>query len=148
MHATLKSIGVVRSPYKNRSEAPSQGTKEISEIQVFKEYSEGLKDIETFTHLHVLYWLHQAENHTLLVHTPWDIKPHGVFATRSPNRPNPLAYSIVKLLKRDGNILTVQSLDAIDGTPILDIKPYSPLIDSRPKANNGWLKGKYHGGTK
>ncbi|MCD4740617.1 tRNA (N6-threonylcarbamoyladenosine(37)-N6)-methyltransferase TrmO [archaeon] len=144
----LEPIGEIHSSYKTREDAPSQGNQEKAEIIIYEKYVEGLKDLETFTHLHILYWLHQSKGYTLLVNTPWDTEPHGLFATRSPNRPNPIAYSTVKILEKREHTLTVQGLDAINGTPVLDIKPYSPLIDSQSSATNGWLQGKYQGGTK
>jgi tRNA-Thr(GGU) m(6)t(6)A37 methyltransferase TsaA len=138
----LKPIGVVYSEYKKRGDAPRQGGG-VSEIEIFEKFVEGLKDIETFSHLHVLYWLHESEGYTLSVNTPWDSKPHGLFAARSPHRPNRIGYSVVRLLERKGNTLRVGGLDAIEGTKILDIKPYVPKIDSEPGANSGWLEGKF-----
>lgn len=138
----IKFIGMVHSEYKERGDAPRQGGG-VSEIEIFKEYSESLKDIESFSHLHVLYWLHESKGFTLSVNTPWDSKPHGLFATRSPHRPSPIGYSVVKLISREGNTLRVEGLDAIDGTKVLDIKPYVPKIDSKPGANSGWLEGKF-----
>jgi len=120
----LKIIGVVHSPYKNTSEAPFQGEDTISEIEIFREYFDGLKDIDGFSHLHVFYWLHESQGFSLLVKTPWDTKPHGLFTTRSPHRPNPLGHAVVELVEQKGNILLVKGLDAIDDTPIIDIKPY------------------------
>ncbi len=128
----LKQIGVIRSPYKTKDDAPHQGrfSKDVCEIIIFDEFSEGLKDIERFTHLIILYWLHEARRDILLAKPPHDSKIRGVFATRSPNRPNPIGFAVVKLLERKGNVLKIVGLDAIDGTPLLDIKPYSPEIDS------------------
>ena len=138
----LKPIGIVHSPYKTRAEAPPQGKSDILEIEIFKEYEEGLKDIETFSHLHVIYWMHKSKDYSLLITTPWDTKLHGLFATRTPNRPNPLGHSVVELIERKGNILKVGGLDAIEGTPVIDIKPYVPRIDVKPEANSGWLGDK------
>ncbi|KPJ69358.1 MAG: tRNA-Thr(GGU) m(6)t(6)A37 methyltransferase TsaA [Syntrophobacter sp. DG_60] len=138
----LKPIGIVHSPYKTRAEAPPQGKSDILEIEIFKEYEEGLKDIETFSHLHVIYWMHKSKDYSLLITTPWDTKLHGLFATRTPNRPNPLGHSVVELIERKGNILKVRGLDAIEGTPVIDIKPYVPRIDVKPEANSGWLGDK------
>ena len=140
----VKFIGVVRSPYGSRSSAPCQGGG-ISEIEILKEYEEGLKDIESFSHLHVLYWLHESRGFTPSVVTPWDKKAHGMFATRSPHRPNPIGYSVARLLERRGNILRVEGLDAIDGTKVIDIKPYLPNLDSKSSASSGWLEGKMTG---
>ncbi|MDI9645698.1 MAG: tRNA (N6-threonylcarbamoyladenosine(37)-N6)-methyltransferase TrmO [Archaeoglobales archaeon] len=127
----LRQIGVIGSPYKTKEDAPHQGrfSKDVCEIVIFDEFSEGLKDIESFTHLIVLYWLHEARRDTLLAKPPHDDRIRGVFATRSPNRPNPIGFAVVKLLERKGNVLRVTGLDAIDGTPLIDIKPYSSAID-------------------
>jgi formylmethanofuran dehydrogenase subunit E len=140
----LKPIGVIHSPYKNRGEAPYQGSKseEISQIEVLKEFEEGLQDIEGFSHIIVIYWFHKSQGYHLLVKTPWDDIPHGVFATRSPHRPCPLGLTVVELVARDSNILKVKGLDAIDGTPLLDIKPYIPEVDQRSIVKPGWLEGK------
>jgi formylmethanofuran dehydrogenase subunit E len=119
----LKIIGIIHSPYKTISEAPYQGGEEISEIEIYQEYKEGLKDIQRFTHLDILYWLHKSKGFSLLTKTPWDENLHGVFATRAPHRPNPIGHSIVKLIKKEGNVLKVRGLDAIEGTPVIDIKP-------------------------
>lgn len=137
----LKKIGVVHSPYQEREDAPHQGrTKdELFEIEIFSEFEYGLKDIETASHLIVLSWYHKADRGLLQVNTPWDDKPHGVFATRSPSRPNPIAFSVVELIKRKENVLVVKGLDALDGTPVLDIKPYSSKNDSVENAKLGWL---------
>jgi len=142
MKLKLEPIGIVHSPYKNRYEAPPQGGEEISEIVFFDEYEEGLKDIEGFSHLHIFYYLHKSIGYSLSVITPWDSAPHGLFATRSPRRPNPIGYSVVELIKREEKTLRVKGLDAIEGTPILDVKPYIPRIDSKPKAKIGWLENK------
>lgn len=139
---SLKPIGIVHSPYKTKSDAPHQGDETISEIEIFPEFSEGLKDIDGFSHLHIFYWLHQSESPNLLVRTPWEENLHGLFATRSPNRINPIGYAVVQLVKRENNILTVQYLDAIDGTFVLDIKPYISKIDTKTNVKNGWLEKK------
>jgi len=136
----LKNIGLVHSQYKKNSDAPRQGGDSISEIEISKDFEDGLKDIECFSYLHIIYWLHKSEDFSLLTHTPWDDELHGVFATRSPRRPNPIGYSVVKLVKRKKNILLVKNLDAIDGTPVIDIKPYIKKIDTKPGSNQGWLK--------
>jgi tRNA-Thr(GGU) m(6)t(6)A37 methyltransferase TsaA len=142
MKLELEPIGIVHSPYRNRYEAPRQGREEVSEIVVFDEYEEGLKDIEGFSHLHILYYLHKSRGYSLSVKTPWDSESHGLFATRSPHRSTPIGYSVVELIKREEKKLRVRGLDAIDGTLILDVKPYIPRIDSKPKAKGGWLEGR------
>jgi tRNA-Thr(GGU) m(6)t(6)A37 methyltransferase TsaA len=140
----LKPIGIIHSPYKNTGEAPYQGYKseEISQIEIFKEFEEGLKDIEGFSHIIVIYWFHKSQGYHLLVKTPWDDSLHGLFATRSPHRPCPLGLTVVELVAREKNILKVKGLDAIDGTPLLDIKPYIPGVDERSVVKPGWLEGK------
>jgi len=138
----LRPIGIVHSPYLDRGEAPRQGCEreEICRVEVFKEFEEGLKDIEGFSHVILIYWFHKSRGYHLLVTTPWDIKLHGLFTTRSPDRPCPLGLCVVELVAREKNILKVKGLDAIDGTPLLDIKPYVPSIDERANVQIGWLK--------
>jgi len=136
----LKLIGIIHSPYKDRKESPPQGREEICWIEIFDQHAEGLKDIDGFSHMILLYWLNQSKNFDLLVKTPWDSEPHGVFATRSPNRPNPIGFSVVELVEINGNRLKVKGLDALEGTPLLDIKPYLPEIDSKTNVRVGWVK--------
>ena len=134
----LNVIGIIHSPYKTREQAPRQGSNESLEIEIYKEYEEGLKDIEGYSHIHLFYWLHKSKGYNLLVQTPWDAEKHGVFVTRSPNHPNPLGYSVVKLIERKDNILRVKGLDAIEGTPVIDIKPYIKRIDRKENVVCGW----------
>lgn len=140
----LKPIGIIHSPYKDRGDAPYQGHKseEISHIEVFEEFEGGLQDIEGFSHIIVIYWFHKSQGYHLLVKTPWDDVPHGLFTTRSPHRPCPLALTVVELVAREKNIVKVKGLDAIDGSPLLDIKPYIPSVDERRAVRLGWLKDK------
>jgi len=140
----LKPIGTIHSPYKHRREAPYQGNRseEISQIELFKEFEEGLKDIEGFSHIIVIYWFHESQGYSLLVKTPWDDTLHGLFTTRSPYRPSPLGLTVAELIDRQKNILTVKGLDALDGTPLLDIKPYVVPIDEKAGVKAGWFEGK------
>ncbi|MHA1266346.1 MAG: tRNA (N6-threonylcarbamoyladenosine(37)-N6)-methyltransferase TrmO [Candidatus Helarchaeota archaeon] len=141
----LTPIGVIHSPYKTRAQAPFQGiySNEEFEIEIFKEYSEGLKDIDGYSHLILLYFAHKSESFHLQTSTPWDTTNHGVFTTCSPFRPNHLLLSVVPLLKRKGDrILIVTHLDAIDGTPLLDIKPYVPSLMIKKGAHFGWMEKK------
>jgi formylmethanofuran dehydrogenase subunit E len=142
---TCKPIGVIHSPYRQPHQAPRQGRGEDAqcEIEVFTEYEAGLADIDDFSHLLVIYWLNRSESYTLSVQTPWDTVPHGVFATRSPRRPNPIGICPVKVLSRNGRRLNVKWLDALDETPLLDIKPYIPEVDAVIDAHTGWLTGKF-----
>jgi tRNA-Thr(GGU) m(6)t(6)A37 methyltransferase TsaA len=151
----LRPIGIIHTPYKRDGEAPHQAYKseEIGEIEVFKEYEEGLKDVEGFSHLIILYMFHKPvkrsvkkehylDSFGLLVKPYLDDTPRGLFATRSPNRPNPIGLSVVELLRREGNVLKVKGVDMLDGTPLLDIKPYVPKFDQRGNVKVGWLEGK------
>ncbi len=128
----LKPIGVIHSPYKEQGQAPRQGRLQldISEIEVFPEFAEGLKDIEKNSHLIVLYWCDRGTRDKLLTTTPMDDRVRGVFSTRSPHRPNPIAFDVVDLIGREGNRLVVRGMDALDGSPLLDIKPYSYELDA------------------
>ncbi len=136
----LRAIGVIHTPYKKREDIPRQGrlSSEICEIEVNPEYAAGLRDIEQCTHLIVLFWLHLGDRSRLLARPPHENREHGVFATRSPNRPNLIALDIVKLLEQRRSRLIVQGMDALDGSILLDIKPYSAEMDSIPEARIGW----------
>src|SRR4030043_1147254 len=140
----LRPIGVIHSPYKDTPNPPYQGYKGrgISQIEVFEEFEQGLQDIEGFSHIIVIYWFHKSQGYHLLVRTPWDETPHGLFATRSPHRPSPLGLTVAELVARQENMLNVKGLDAIDGTPVLDIKPYIPTTDEGAGVKSGWLEGK------
>jgi len=140
--ATIVFIGRIRTPYKNISDCPYQGaySNEICTIEVFSPYEEALKDIDSCSHLILLYWMNIAKREILIQKTPHDDKPHGVFATRSPNRPNPIGLSVVELKSCNGRFLQVKGIDCLDETPLIDIKPYSSKIDSYPEAVIGWLK--------
>lgn len=131
MDMTLRPIGFVRSPYKAKGDAPRQGrlSDTVSEIVIADEYREGLKDVGKKSHLFVLSWFDRADRSVLRATPPHEGVEHGVFATRSPNRPNPIALSLVDLIRCEEGVLTVRGLDALDGTPVVDIKPYSPEID-------------------
>ena len=148
---TFRSIGIIHTPFQDLSGMPIQpSAAEGVEGKVILDpaLQEGLRDLEGFSHLILLYYFHQAGDLELLVKPFLDDKKHGIFATRAPRRPNGIGFSIVKLLKIQGNILTVANVDVLDGTPLLDIKPYIPYFD-RPEADRvGWLeknKGKVGG---
>jgi len=136
----LKPIGIIHSLCKNRKECPPQGREEICWVEVSEQYAEGLRGIDGFSHLILFYGLHCSNNYSLLVKTPWDSEPHGVFASRSPNRPNPLDFSVVELMERERNKLKVKGLDALEGTPLIDIKSYLPEIDTKANVRVGWVK--------
>jgi formylmethanofuran dehydrogenase subunit E len=140
----LEPIGVIHTPYHRREDIPRQGrlSSELCEIEVLPEFMAALKDIEQCTHIFIIFWLHLADRSRLTAIPPHDDKEHGVFATRSPNRPNPLALDIVELLEVKGTRLKVLGMDALDGSILLDIKPYSAGIDSFPHAKIAWQKDK------
>ena len=129
----LTPIGIIHSPFQTREEAPHQGrfSDEECTIEISEKFSEGLQDIEHSPFLIVLYWLDRADRTALKAVPPHDPcqQERGVFASRSPNRPNPIGIGVVKFLHRDGSKLAVKGIDALDGTPLLDIKPYSAGID-------------------
>lgn len=131
MTIELVPIGYVKSPYHTRSDAPRQGrlSDVIAEIIIDEKYLAGLDDIATRPRLIVLLWFDRADRSVLRATPPGDTAEHGVFSIRSPDRPNPVAFSVVDLKGRDGNVLRVRGLDALDGTPVIDIKPCFPDID-------------------
>ena len=139
----VKPIGVIHSPQKE-ARSPRTGTKSetVCDIELYEEYEPGFKDIDGFSHLVVAYNFHQSRDYSLLVKTPWDDVLHGLFATRSPNRPNSIGICVVSLLSREGRFLTVKGLDAIEGSPLLDIKPYIPDLKQGEEIKLGWLEGK------
>jgi tRNA-Thr(GGU) m(6)t(6)A37 methyltransferase TsaA len=134
----LVPIGYVRSPYRERGDAPRQGRLSdiVSEIVIDEKYLAGLDDLEHRPRLIVLSWFDRADRSVLRATPPGDSRDRGVFSIRSPDRPNPVAISVVDLLGRENNLLRVRGLDALDGTPVIDIKPYIPEID-RPAGGSG-----------
>jgi len=152
MRIEFTPIGVIHSPFTDlvqmpiqprcsergqpRSRASTSGT-----VEIFPEYAEGLRDLEGFSHIILLYHLHTAGKPRLQVTPFLDSQPHGVFATRAPVRPNPIGLSVVQLTGIQGTLLTVEGLDILDGTPLLDIKTYITSFDERSEHRIGWLEG-------
>jgi tRNA (adenine37-N6)-methyltransferase len=137
----MKPIGFVRSSYSDTSQVPKGlGVTHVAEgvLEVLPEYEEGLTDIEGFSHLFVIWVFHKVDGYELVGKPPTDDRPHGVFATRSPYRPNPIALTVVELIRREGCRLYARGLDMLDGTPILDIKPYLSSVPLE-KLRRGWL---------
>ena len=137
----LNPIGTVRSPYSDRTQVPKgPGAQHDAEgvLDIFPELEAGLTDIEGFSHLYVIWIFHRADGCDLISRPPTDNRTHGVFATRSPRRPNPVGLTVVELLGRDGPQLRVRGLDMLDGTPIVDIKPYLSSVPA-DKLRRGWL---------
>ncbi len=138
-------IGVIHSPFKEPKNVPiqstaSKGTK--GTIEIFPKYVEGLRDLEGFSHIILIYHFHLVRNCSLTVKPFLDDKCHGVFATRSPSRPNKIGISIVRLNKIENNTLYIQDVDILDETPLIDIKPFVPEFDSRNDVEIGWFKEK------
>jgi formylmethanofuran dehydrogenase subunit E len=145
MEIKLKPIGVIHSPYKHPADIPKPKEYDShrfdttqGEIEVFVDYQEGLNDIDGFSHLIVLFAFHKSDKIHLTAHPPFDNKPRGIFATRSPHRPNLIGMTVVKLLSRCGNRLDISGVDMIEGTPVLDIKPYTPR-DQKKDIRLGWI---------
>lgn len=148
MEFKLKPIGLVHSPFKKKKDietkkyADSEGFESAEgELEIFKEFERGLKDTEGFSHLVVIFAFHKSRGFELHTQPYLDHNLRGVFATRSPFRPNPIGMTVVKLLERKGNILRVSGVDMLEGTPILDIKPYTTR-DQRSPLRLGWLEDK------
>jgi tRNA (adenine37-N6)-methyltransferase len=137
----MRRIGTVRSPYRDRAEIPKgPGAQHDAEgvLEIDAEFEAGLTDIEGFSHLYVLWVFHQAQGYDLVATPPTDDRPHGVFSTRSPQRPSPIGLTVVRLVRREGRKLVVRGVDMLDGTPILDLKPY---LSNVPEADlrRGWM---------
>lgn len=141
--AELRPIGVIRTPFSSPEGTPvqpcfSEGAE--GEVVVDEAFAAGLQDLEGFDHVWLLYWLDRAGPWQPLVIPYLDDRAHGVFATRSPSRPNPLGLSVVRLLGREGRVLKVADVDMLDGTPLLDIKPYVARFDVRAGGRAGWFE--------
>ena len=137
----MRPIGTVRSPYTDVADVPrGPGTKHEAEgtLEIRADLEAGLADIEGFSHLYVIWVFHKSEGAELTGTPPTDDRPHGVFATRSPYRPNPIGLTVVRLLGREGNRLRVRGVDMLDGSPILDIKPYLSSVPEH-ELRRGWL---------
>lgn len=137
----MRPIGTVISSYTETSQIPKGcGARHEAEgvLEILPEFEQGLTDIEGFSHLYVIWVFDRSEGYELMGKPPTDTKPHGVFATRSPRRPNPIGLSVVRLLGREGNRLRVAGVDMLDGTPILDIKPYLSSVPPE-ELRRGWL---------
>jgi len=141
----MDAIGIIHTSYKTKQECPIQplyAANALGRVEVFENYANGLKDIETFSHLYLIYQFDRAGEVELVRPTFLDDEPHGIYASRHPCRPNSIGLSIVKLVRREGNILIVEGVDMLDKTPLLDIKPYIPRFDVISSANEGWIARK------
>jgi tRNA-Thr(GGU) m(6)t(6)A37 methyltransferase TsaA len=143
MMIEYRAIGVVNSPFTTTEGMPIQPSRAkgiLGSVVVDPEYADGLKDLDGFSHIILLCHLHRARPHELSVVPFLDDKPRGLFSTRAPSRPNPIGLSVVRLLCIKGNTLKIADLDLLDGTPVLDIKPYVGEFDERADARFGWLQ--------
>jgi tRNA-Thr(GGU) m(6)t(6)A37 methyltransferase TsaA len=142
---TYNPIGVIHSPFKDIKGMPIQptGAKGVQgTVEINPEYVDGLQDLEGFSHIMLIYHFHLSKDYSLKVKPFMDENLRGVFATRAPKRPNPIGISVVRLVRVEGNILRIENIDIVDGTPLLDIKPYVPEFDIAEKRRIGWLSEK------
>ncbi len=138
----LEPIGIIHSPFDKPEGTPIQpkaAKGREGKVEIFPEYVEGLKDLEEFSHIILLYRFHLIKKTKLKVKPYMDEREHGVFSTRAPSRPNPIGLSVVSLLKIEENLLYIKDIDIVDGTPLIDIKPYVPEFDKREDCRIGWL---------
>jgi tRNA (adenine37-N6)-methyltransferase len=136
-------IGIIQTPFADIAGMPIQptGARGIrGSVKIFSKYAEGLRDIEGFSHLFLIYAFHQCMSYQLSVIPFLDSTSRGVFATRAPRRPNAIGLSTVRLIEVKGTTLVIEDVDILDGTPLLDLKPYVPAFDSYPNASSGWLE--------
>jgi tRNA-Thr(GGU) m(6)t(6)A37 methyltransferase TsaA len=140
----VRPIGLIRTPFRRLDGMPIQppGAKGAAgQVEVCEEFREGLQDLDGFSHLILLYWFHQSDGFDLVVEPFLDSHPRGIFSTRAPKRPNPIGFSVVQLERIEGGVLYVRDADILDGTPLLDIKPYVPAFDTPQNVSVGWLRG-------
>lgn len=145
----LKPIGIIHTPYKEPKGMPIQGRFKqgiTGYAEIFPEYQQGLKDIEGFSHLILIYYFNRTKEEKLIGKPFLEDEPRGIFAIRSPDRPNHIGFSIVKLKKIENNLITFSEVDILDGTPLLDIKPYVSYFDLRKNVNNAWLDKHFKNG--
>lgn len=138
-------IGLIHTPFKQPEGMPIQpsGARETAgRVVVEAVFADGLDDLEGFSHIILIYLFHRSKGFDLKVTPFLDKQPRGLFATRAPRRPNPIGLSVVRLIRREGNQLHVDHIDVLDGTPLLDIKPFVPGFDAPSEATIGWLQGK------
>ena len=146
MDISLTSIGVIHSPFSDPAQAPIQASRSTARgsVEVFQQFASGLQDINEFSHIFLLYLITCPQGYDLSVKPFLDDQTHGIFATRYPCRPNPIGLSLVRLLHVDGDRLDIEGIDMLDGTPLLDIKPYVPDFDIRENAQIGWYGRRAH----
>ena len=139
---TLKPIGIIHTPYKKTQGMPIQGVfarKARGRIEIFPEYQKGIKDIEGFSHIILIYYFDKSSHETLMSCPFLEDETHGIFAIRSPHRPNHIGFSVVALERVENHCIIFSKVDMLDGTPLLDIKPYVSHFDLQEHVRNGWL---------
>ena len=139
----FEGIGVIRTPFRDLAGMPIQPAGAVGvkgTVEVAQEFEAGLKDLEGFSHVVLLYHFHRSDGYKLAVVPFMDSVERGVFATRAPKRPNPIGLSVVRLVKIEKNMVYVENVDMLDGTPLLDIKPYVPKFDCADQVRTGWLE--------
>ena len=146
---TFRPIGVLRTPYQEKEGVPIQGAfdpQSLGTAEIFEDYTAGLQDLEGFSHLILLYLFHRSTGYSLICRPYMEDEEHGVFAMRAPKRPNPIGLSVVRLLRKEGAVLHLSEMDMLDGTPLLDIKPYVPPFDHREDVLLGWMERAFRQG--
>jgi tRNA-Thr(GGU) m(6)t(6)A37 methyltransferase TsaA len=141
----FRPIGIIHSPFTETTGTPIQpcfADGAAGHVELFEEYAPGLADLDGFSHIHLIYHFHRSIGFSLKLTPYLDDTERGLFATRSPRRPNPIGLSVVRLERVEGRLLHVADLDVIDGTPLLDIKPFNPRVDHRGASSVGWMEGK------
>jgi tRNA-Thr(GGU) m(6)t(6)A37 methyltransferase TsaA len=142
MEFLMRPIGIIHSPFKEKEQMPIQASRSqaIGLVEIYPEFAEGLEDIEGFSHIILIYAFHRSSGYMLHVKPFLDDQERGLFSTRYPRRPNPIGLSIVQLVSRQENTLTFEGADVLNGTPLLDIKPYVPDFDYRTEVRTGWYE--------
>ena len=142
MEFIMHPIGVIHSPFTDKSKTPIQPSRSTAKgtIEIFSDFAKGLADVEGFSHIILLYIFHCSSGYELQVKPFLDNQLRGLFATRHPCRPNPIGISIVRLLNCQNNILEIEGVDVLDNTPLLDIKPYVPDFDVKTEVRTGWYQ--------
>jgi tRNA-Thr(GGU) m(6)t(6)A37 methyltransferase TsaA len=137
----FEPIGLIHLPYKKPEGVPIQpvfSEETTAEIEIYPEFQQGLKDLDGFSHIILLYQFHKSKGYSLLCRPFLDTEERGLFSTRAPKRPNPIGLSVVEIIRIEKNIITIGSPDMVDNTPLLDIKPYVDAFDAKTKVKNGW----------
>jgi tRNA (adenine37-N6)-methyltransferase len=142
MEFVMRPIGIIHSPFEEKEQMPIQASRSqaIGLAEVYSEFADGLQDIEGFSHIILIYAFHRSSGYTLRVEPFLDDHERGLFSTRYPCRPNPIGLSVVRLLYRQENTLTFKGVDVLNGTPLLDIKPYVPDFDQQTEVRTGWYE--------